>query len=241
MKKFSFALVLLSLIALSCSSPLSDVNITDPSLLEPQLVVTKSIGLTGNRSVVYTADIYDKNFNLVTLQNGSVKINGFNMNERANLFGGEEYYLQGESEVKFALDDTYTFTLTLSDGSKYYGKVTSQSEDLTEFVVPSSQSRTQPINVSWKNTDPNATMSIELVYKFSTDSSSGTGSQIINIGNPASESYSISPSVFTTTQGKTTEVDLTLVSKITGTIDPGFRGGSSTVCKLTIEKDVILN
>lgn len=233
--------ICLSLIGLSCSSPLSDVNVTDPSLLEPQLVVMKSIGTTGNRSVVYTADIYDKNYNLVTLQNGSVKINGFNMNERANLFGGEEYYLQGESEVKFAPDGTYKFTLTLSDGSKYYGTVTSQSKDLTEFIVPSSQSRTQPIDVSWKDTDPSAAMSIQLVYKYSTDSSSGTGTRTVSISDPSSGTFSISPSLFTAGQGTTNEVDLTLVSEITGTIDPGFRAGSSTVCKLTIERDVTLN
>lgn len=241
MKRVIFASILLSLAGLSCSSPLSDTNVTDPSLLEPVLVVMKSINSSGARSVLYTAGIYDKNLNLVTLQNGSVKIDGFQMNERANLFGGEHYFLQGESEVKFALDSTYTFTITLSDGSKYYGEVTSQSDDLTEFDAPSSQSRTQPVNVNWKATDPNAAMSIELVYKYSTDTSSGGGTQTISIPDPSTGQYSISPDMFTTDKGTTNEVDLTLVSEVTGTIDPAFRAGSSTVCELTIQRDVKLN
>ena len=95
MKLVLWASILFGLIGMSCSSPLSDTNVTDPSLLEPQLVVSKAIN-TGARTVLYTCAIYDKNSNLVTLQNGSVKINNFQMNTQSDLFGGEEYYLSGE-------------------------------------------------------------------------------------------------------------------------------------------------
>jgi len=240
MKHLKFLFIPLSLIGLSCSSPLSDTNVTDPSLLEPQLVVSKSIE-SGARVVAYTADIYDKNYNLVTLQNGSVKINGFSMNERANLFGGEEYYLSGESEVKFALNTAYNFTMTLSDGSQYHGTVKSQSTDLYEFDAPSSQSHKQNMTVTWKDTDPNASMYILMIYDFRTDSSSGSGEQKFTIPNPANGSYTINSSYLTTSQGTIYEVDLTLVSEITGIIDPQFRPGSSTVSDLQITRSVTIN
>ncbi len=241
MKYLPFAFIFLGIIGLSCSSPLSDTNVTDPSLLEPVLVVTKSIDSGGARTVEYTADIYDKNLNLVTLQNGSVKIDNFAMNERADIFGGEEYYISGESEVKFALSTTYSFTLTLSDGSQYNGTVKSQSEDLTEFNTPTSQSHTQNMPLTWTDTDPNATMSIQMLYKFSTDTSTGSGTKTIAISNPSSGSYTIGSSDLTTSQGKIYEVDLTLISEIRGTIDSHFRSGSYVASHLEITKNVTIN
>lgn len=236
-----FALILLGIIGLSCSSPLSDTNVTDPSLLEPVLLVTKSIDSTGARTVQYTADIYDKNMNLVTLQNGSVKINNFAMNERANILGGEEYYLSGESEVQFAPSTNYSFTLTLSDGNQYNGTVKSQSTDLTEFNTPTTQSHTQNMPLTWKNTDPNATMSIQMLYKFRTDTSGGSGTKTFAISNPSTESYTVNSSDLTTTQGTIYEVDLTLVSEVRGTIDSHFRPGSYVASDLEITRTVTIN
>jgi len=240
MKPLRFLLILLSLIGLSCSSPLSDTNVTDPSLLQPQLAVSKTMD-NGARVIEYTADIYDKNHNLVTLQNGSVKINGYSMNERANILGGEEYYLTGESEVKFILDTTYTFTLTLSDGTQYNGTVKSQSADLYEFDAPSTQSHTQNMTVTWKDTDPKARMYIQMVYDFRTDTSSGSGIQTFTISNPSSGSYTINASNFTTSQGEIYEVDLTLVSEISGTIDSRFRPQSSTISDLRITRSATID
>jgi len=143
--------------------------------------------------------------------------------------------------VKFLLGTTYTFTLTLSDGSQYYGTVKSQSDDLYEFNAPATQSRSQDMIVTWKDADPKAKMYIEMVYDFRTDSSNGSGVKTFTISNPSIESYTISASNFTTSQGSIYEVDLTLVSEITGTISQQFRAGSSTVSDLRITQSVTIN
>ncbi len=239
MKHLEFLFILLGLIGLSCSSPLSDTNVTDPSLLQPQLTVSKTLN-NGARSVEYTAVIFDKNSNLVTLKDGGVKINGIVMDTAKTLFGGQDYQLLGESGVKFALSTSYTFTITLSDGSNYYGTVKSQSTDLYEFDAPATQSRKQNMTVTWKDTDPNAQMYIQMIYDFRTDSSGGSGEQTFTIPNPSSKSYSINSSYFNTTQGTIYEVDLTLISEVRGTIDSHFRSGSSTVSDLRITRNVTI-
>ncbi len=235
------AIAALSVAVSSCSSPLSDTNVTDPSLLEPRLAIRKAITTSGAITIEYLADIYDKNLNLVTLQNGNVRIGNYQMNQRANLLGGIEYYLTGESEVSFSLNKTYSFTLTLSDGSTYNGSVTSQTDDLVRFDVPSIQSRTQSINVTWSSTDPNAEMWIQMATRYKTDSSQGVAYQTLRIANPAAQSYTITPSQFSTAEGTAYEVDLTLVSEMKGTIDPRFRSGSGTVCDMSIDRVVKLN
>ncbi|MFZ1081122.1 MAG: hypothetical protein WAO19_04270 [Candidatus Kryptoniota bacterium] len=240
MKLVLFSSILFSLIGLSCSSPLSDTNVADPSLLEPQLMVLKTIN-GDSRSVTYTCNIYDKNLNLVTLQNGNVKINGFQMNEQADIFGGEGYYLSGEAEVVFDTNKTFIFTLTLSDGSQYTGTVISQSKDLYQFNAPASQSHTQDITVSWKDTDPNSTMSVQMIYYWKADSSKGTGAQTFSISTPSTGTYTIKSSQFTVPQGTTYRVDLTLVSEKAGTIDSHFRPGSSAVSELSYLRSVTLN
>lgn len=241
MKNKLLTIIMFGMVGLSCSSPLSDTNVTDPSLLEPELVISKSIDALGARTVQYTADILDKNSNLVTLQNGNVKVDGFAMNLRAYVFGGEEYDLLGESEVKFVLDTTFTFALTLSDGSQYYGTVKSQANDLFEFDTPSTQSHTQNMVITWMDTDPNAAMRIEMTSKFHTDTSNGTGFQTIQLPNPTTGSFTINSSYFNGPQGTIYEVDLVLVSEIRGNIDSHFRSGSSTVSDLEIARNVTIN
>jgi len=241
MKYLPFSFILFGIVGISCSSPLSDTNVTDPSLLEPALMVSKAIDSTGAIIVQYTGDLYDKNFNLVTLQNGSVKINGYQMNLRTNLFGGQEYYLSDQSKVKFDTSTTYTFTLTLSDGTPYYGTVVSQSKDLTEFNTPTTQSRTQNMPLTWNGIDPNATMSIQMIYKFRTAASKDTsGMKTFSIPSGSGGYYTIGSSDLSTPQG-IYEVDLTLISKKPGEIDSHFRSGSSITSELEITKNVSIN
>jgi len=229
MKLRVLAVLSLGIIALSCSSPLSDTNVTDPSLLAPDMQVVKSMS-GGARTVTYEVNIYDKNSNLVTLQNGNVKVNTYQMNVKSNIFGGEYYYLGGESEVKFQLSTKYTFAVYLSDGSEYDGSVTSQSKDLTSFTVPATQDHTQNMSVSWTDTDPAAKMYISMVYTLRTDTSTTTGVKTISIPNPSSGSFVIDKSQFAIQGGTLTSADFTLVSEIDGTVDSRFRGGSSVEC-----------
>lgn len=241
MKYLPLAFIIFWIVGLSCSSPLSDTNVTDPSLLEPQLIAAKSIDSMGFRSVQYIGDVYDKNFNLVTLQNGNVKINGYQMNLRSNLLGGQEYYLSGESEVKFDTGTTYTFTLTLSDGTPYHGSVKSQSKDLTEFNTPTTQSHMQNMPLTWSDTDPTASMSIRMVAKVHTSpSGDSTFTKTYSISK-GSSAYTIGSSDLTASQGTIYEVDLTLVSELRGTIDSHFRSGSYVASHLEITRNVIIN
>jgi hypothetical protein len=240
MKYVPFAFMFLGIMNLTCSSPLSDVSISDPSVIQPQLYVSKTID-NGAKVVEYIGEIWDKNLQLVTLKDGGVKVNNISMGTHTiPIFNGQEYYISGEDSLKYSLNTNYTFVITLGDGSQYNGSVTTQSKDLYQFTAPSSQSRTQDLLISWLDTDPNATMSVQVLYKYQTDSSSSSNTETVQIPSSAKGSFIISKTYFTPSQGKTTEVDLTLISEIRGTIDSRFRAGSSIVSDLKMTRNVTM-
>ncbi len=237
----AIALFMGGLLFVSCNSPLSDTNVTDSSLIQPVFVVAKSVDNNGARSVDYSVDIYDKNANLVTLQNGGVKLNGYQMNIKPDLIGGEFYDLSGESELRFTAGTTYTFSVTLADGSQYNGTVQSQSVDLYEFDVPSAQSRTQDLIVRWRDTDPSSRMTIELTVYSRTDSSEGNSSTTLDIPNPQAGIFTIPATQLSTNQGTTYKADVTLISEKSGSVDPHFMSGSAALSRLTYTRTVALN
>ena len=74
-KKMPFFNFLLALMLLSeCTSPLSDIGLTDPSLIRMNIELGKKRSSSSIEAV-----IYDKNSNFVELRDGSIAINGIPM------------------------------------------------------------------------------------------------------------------------------------------------------------------
>lgn len=240
-KNISFLVFgILSIALLSCESPLSDVDLDDPSVIAPVLIVTKTIE-NGTRHVEYIGEIYDKNLSLVTLKNGTVRIENVSMGKRSFLLGGEQYFLSGENIVKHTLGKTYIFTVVFSNGSEYTGSVKTQTKDLYDFTAPSTHNRAQNMTVSWKDADSSATMFIDMAYSFKTDTSSGAGIKRITIPDASTGTFIINSSAFQESQGTIYEADLTLVSEVEGTIDSRFSSNSGTYSQLRITRTVTFN
>ena len=71
----SVNLILIGIVFLSaCDSALSDVELEDPSLIHPYIKAIREIKYDNTIDYRFEAWLYDKNYNLVELKNGVVKL-----------------------------------------------------------------------------------------------------------------------------------------------------------------------
>ncbi len=232
-------IILSTAVILSCESPLSDTQVTDPGILQPVVQVTRDIQSNGTLSYSYRCDVYDKNTYFVELKDGGVKLNGESLLLVHDLLG--PYYLTDNLHVPYSLATKYTFTITLADQSSYEAVVTTPKLDFIEFVAPEVQSSKLPMHVSWGAADSNSVMSMIVTKHFRTDTSSGIAIHKVAIGNPLLRSYDLQPADFVHEEGTTYGVELTLTSQLEGTIDPKFYFGSRAYSSQTITRSVKIN
>lgn len=221
MKKIVFlAAIVISALLSSCESPLSEQSISDPSIIHPMLQVYKGTDDKGTTYYNYRCDIFDKYLRSVELKDGDVMVNGMKLMVIKNALG--TYYLLDDTNLKYALNTKYYFTITLSDQSQYAATVTTHPDTLRDFLVPAEHPRSQNLKVSWKGTSNNASMFLSVVSNFKTDSSFGFSSRRIEITNPSTGTYELTPTDFNYKDGGTYSVELTLHSEINGTMDDRF-------------------
>ncbi len=164
------AIALGALVWCSCESPLSDVPISEPSVLRAEVVAQRAIGSSGYTASVLEVALRDKHEQWVELKEGSVSVDGLLMS-----YDGFGAYVRNDPVQP---DVDYTFVVTLSDGSKYTSKVHTP-KNLSQFTVPATYNRTGPFTVSWREVDPTASATLDLVgdsasAEFSVSSSQGS-------------------------------------------------------------------
>ena len=236
-KTYCLVVLFVALAQWSCKSPLSNTDITDPSTLQPKIQVIKNTDSTGS-IYNYRADIYDQQSRYVELKDAAISVNGEQLILVRSLLGS--YYLTDDHIVKYQLNTKYTFIITLSDKSQYTASVTTPSIELSNFVVPLEQVKTQNMRVSWTNPDTSATMNLILAIYFKTDTSAGVQSKNILIPNPRLGTFDLQPSDFLANQGTSTAIDITLNSEDLGQTDSRFYSESRTYSHQMITKSVNL-
>ncbi len=221
MKSISIiTLLVLTLVILSCESPLSEEGVSDPSLIQPKIQVQMESDYKGSTYFRYRCKIYDKDLKAVELKGGGVKVNNYNMILIKDVLGS--YYLLDDSQIKYELNTNYNFTITLSDLSQYYATVTTHSDSIREFIVPIKQSKTKNMEVTWKGYIDNSLMYFTVTSYFQTDTTKGINTHRVEIPKPSLGMFELQNSDFIYKDGNTYMVDLTLHSEIDGTIDNRF-------------------
>lgn len=239
MKKIISLIFLLFLILVTgCTqdSPLSDLDLTDPGLIKPDIQISKSTYSTGTISFSHTVWIFDKNDNSVNIQNGKVLIDNIELKLKKAIINNAPYYSVDPSySLPFEFNKTYTCDIVLSDGKDYSSIVTSRSADIDSFVVPLTHDKSKDLLLRWGPVDPNEKIVLTMVYNFRTDTSSGTGVRDIQISNPQSGTALIPKSYFDAST-HITDATFTLESNIFGTTDKHFRPGSKIHFTINISK-----
>jgi hypothetical protein len=155
------ALLPLSFLLQSCNkeSPLSNTEITDPSILTAQFTIGKSKKQsTGSSNYTFQASILDKKDRYVEILNGHVFLNGIEMNAQRAPYENVTRYFLYTDKIKFKLDSLYTFTVVLSDGSSYSSSIRTPA---TDMISTTANSAGDSISFTWVG---NAADSIEVYY-----------------------------------------------------------------------------
>lgn len=241
MKYFICFFSLVSILLLhSCTeeSPLSDIDITDPSLIQLDVSLFKSIDYQGNLNSRIWVYLYDKNQNLIKLKNGKVSVNGHAMILDEIGLNKAPYYTIDARVLSVEAQKEYAFTIELSDGKAYLASITTQNIDLYEINIPFEHSKNSNMQISWKGYDTQSDLVLTLNCAYSNTKSSG---QVVEQFHPGHQERTKGEFVFASSNFNKQEgiyrAFVSITSTIKGTVDPHFRANSSITSMFSIEDD----
>jgi hypothetical protein len=230
-----FALAITLFFFNGCDSALSDIEITDPGVLQTHFVVERALLDDGTILSSLQATLLDKNLASVELKNGKIKVNGQQMSV-TEILNISTYHIPAAS---VALSTDYNFEVILANGKSHTGTVTTPQKTFTSVTVPSTNNVNSDLTISWQD----VYVHDDLIISLNLTSPAGTVPGAVFTLTPSqmqSGSFVIPKSNFATPQG-ITSITLTLTGVTYGTIDPKFRNGSGTISRMRVEKKVIFN
>lgn len=221
------------LICWSCTSPLNNAIIDDPSSLRVVAQVDKQISTDGTNFLQVAVYLFDKNDGSATIKDGGITVNGTDMWIQNDGFG-LPYYASSLAPVA---KSTYQFTITLGDGSLFGGNTITTPANLTILNVPSTQSRGQDMSVTFQNIDSTYSTSVTLTqYYTGTDTTTTVTLPVIPV---RAGSFNISAANYANTSIKS--VMVTLDRKIPGVINSRFMSTSSAAADFSIAKTATIH
>jgi len=218
-----------------CDSPLSDIEITDPGLLNTNFVVERALLDDGTVLGALHTTIFDKNLASVELKNAHVKVNGQQMSV-TEILNIKTYYIPSAT---VNLDTRYDFEVVLADGQTYGGSVTTQAKTFTSLTVPSNPSKDNDLTISWND----VYVHDDIIISLNLTSPAGTvpgATFTLTSAQIGAGTFTIPKSNFATPAG-ITSIMITLTGVEYGTIDSKFRSGSGTISRMRVEKKVTFN
>lgn len=225
----------LTLLFSQCDSALSDVEVTDPGLLQTHFTVERTMQEDGSVIAALQATILDKNLASVELKNAQVKVNGQAMTV-AQILGISTYHIPSAT---VDLNKAYTFEIILPNGQSHTGTVTTQAKTFTSITAPATSNANTDLTVSWQDVYAHD----EFIITLNLTSPAGTvAGPTFNLTSAQMQAgtFVIPKSSFATPAG-ITSVTLTFTGVEYGTIDPKFRSGSGTIARMRAEKKVMFN
>lgn len=219
----------------SCESALSDMEITDPGVLQTHFVVERALLDDGSVLGSLSATILDKNLASVELKNGQVKVNGQTMSV-TELLNITTYHIPG---ADVSLNTDYNFEVVLANGERHTGTVTTPTSTFTAVSVPETSNTDSDLTISWQDTYVYDDLIISLDFTTATGAVVGP-TFTLTPEQMQQGSFVVPKSNFATPAG-ITSVNITLTGATYGTIDPEFRSGSGTISRMRVEKKVAFN
>lgn len=233
---FYIYLAILAITFVGCvkESPLSDVELTDPSIVRPEI---KFVRMKDNNTLttLIGAWIYDKNDNSIELKNGSVLINSKEMVVRK--LGESPYYSGIEVIPEIQLGLTYMVEIKLNPSQSYYASIVIPDKDLSNLTIPSRQNKYEDMKISWTDVVPTRALKLTITNFYRKDNQDLLGFITMDIppANLATGEYTIKAGLFSGYPNiyKTT---IELKSVTNGSIYAGFLKGSKITCDMSVTK-----
>jgi hypothetical protein len=215
--------ILLGFLWTSCElteSPLSDVPISEPSVIRVVAEADRDVGTTNYTSSRLMVSLYDKHEEFIELKQGSVSVNGLPM-----AYSGFGEYIRTNEAVR--ADADYTFVITLSDGSQHSCGVHTP-KNLNQLTVPATYDRKSNLVVSWQTPDPAAVTTLIL--------SGDTVTTRYQISQGAG-SVSLPPSSLAKFHGGQT-LSVEILEVRSGHLDGGFMSTSTVTASFSISRSM---
>jgi hypothetical protein len=143
----------------SCDSALSDVELEDPSLIHPYIMAIREILPDNEVNYRFEAWIYDKNYNLVELKKGYVRLDGEEMGKDSvyisfiNDLGfhveNGKYYIAPEGFGDIVFDTQYDVEIELSDEEVYNSYVITHDEPFVSTAVSETHIQGEDMRIHW--------------------------------------------------------------------------------------------
>jgi hypothetical protein len=228
------AVLAIALVGCSKESPLSDVELTDPSIVRPDI---KFIRMKDNNTLttLIGAWIYDKNDNSIELKNGGVLIN--NKETVVRKLGAAPYYSGIEVFPEIQLGQTYIVEIKLNSNKSYYASIAIPDKDLSNLTIPSRQNKYENMKISWTDAVPSRPLKLTITYYYKKDNQELSNFTTLDIppANLTTGEYTISAGVF---QGYPNiyKTSIELRSVTYGSIYEGFLKGSMITYDMSVSK-----
>lgn len=228
MKNLVYVTLIFLILFSSCSddSSLSDVELTDPSIIRPVIELNRSWDDDGQLTTKIKVFLWDKNSDLIELKKGNVSVNGQLMHTEDVLTGGQ-YYTIDESMLQVGIDELYTFVIELADEEQYEASITTQDVDLYELNLPANYNKTNDMEINWQGPDIQNEFQIHLACRYTEDNGSGYSNHTFTPNQQERENgaYTIPKSYFNQPAG-IYEAIVLVKSEKEGAIDSRFRDNS---------------
>ena len=219
-------------------SPLSDVEVSDPGLISPEITLTQSISESGRTETKLIVYLNDDNNNSIDLLKGGVALNGTPLGVRTGSFGEGDAPYYSLDGVQLIPKTKYSFQITLADDRSYSCIVTSPKQLISGVTVPEYHNMNRPLTVSWNKFS--ADKRFNCVLEISSDGELKKEIDL-NSSDVRSGKYVIGSSVLREINtGERSDFVIALTSTNSGKIDPKFDGGSIKIIQ-TISKQVTID
>lgn len=236
-----YLLLLLSIILIqSCveDSALSDVEFDNPSLIKPDIELFKHVAADGSSIQHIVAMLYDKNGNLIRLNNGKVLVNQQEMMLKDYLLGNGKYYSGTEVIGDIEYPKNYKFDIILSNDKLYDLEITTPSTEFAYLNTETEHSKTEDLIITWNPLPAGIPIDLQLlVYYRESDTDASITYNLNNIHINKGYMFEI-PSHYFTTNPKTYKVNINITSYVNGSFNNEFMNGSKIVSVNSISKEV---
>jgi hypothetical protein len=229
-------LMLLAVTGCVQESPLSDIDLDDPSVIKPDIEINKNI-YTSSVGYTTTAWLFDKNGNTIELQSGDVRMNDIKMKVSRGV-NGEPYYQLGWEVLSYLTNTNYTCKITLSDSQSYTARITTREKNLNRFTVPSEHNKNNDLVIYWGETVNNEKLILTMSLYGKTDSSNYIHTKEIQITNTSPGNFTILGDYFNNPGYY--KANITLAAVKTGEISKSFMNGSKITSTISITREIKL-
>ncbi len=220
-------------------SALSDVEITDPSILAVHGTISKEISAAGTPVEIVTVWARDKNTQPLVLKGGKITVNDRELSMNRSLIGNLPFYKASGSTVPVKEGQTYNIVVHLADGSMHPNSVKLPPNNIRKLEGPSMHNRKDDLTIKWNKLNPEYSVYLSWTKKAVEDSITKTFNGSIEMMASENE-HTFSSDFFKEGSYKIDQVDFELRSTINGQVCPDLNANSTMKAEFVANKMVVI-